>query len=192
MQKYYRAKMAAKLPMVSAWYDNWKTAKDQPPRGYAAAVIEIPETDKLVLVYSLHLKSNLARSDEETQENYDQRDESVRQLLAHIKVMEDEAFKGRIAGVIVGGDFNTNHDGQFKDNVIRMLTEAGFVNTWDGVPPEQRHTWRGNDTYNPTTFDYILTKGLGATKAELLEVSAEASDHWPLRLEIVPPQAVGN
>jgi endonuclease/exonuclease/phosphatase family metal-dependent hydrolase len=69
-----------------------------------------------------------------------------------------------------------------------MLVDTGFVNTWDGLPPERRHTWRGNDTYNPTTFDYILTKGLGAATAELVEVSAEASDHWPLKLEIELPQ----
>jgi len=69
-----------------------------------------------------------------------------------------------------------------------VVRTPAFVKTWDGVPPERRHTWRGNDTYNPTTFDCILTKGLGAATAELVEVSAEASDHWPLKLEIELPQ----
>ena len=178
--------IASKLPVMASWYDNWKVAKPQPPRGYAAAVIEIPNTDKLLLFYSVHLKSNRARSEEDTQENYAQREESARQLLAHVKLME-ETFKERIAGVIVGGDFNTNHDGQFEDKTVQMIEDAGFVNTWEGVPPEQRHTWMGSDRYDPTTFDYIMTKGLGSAKAELVEVSEEASDHRPLKLVIPLP-----
>jgi len=179
--------IASKLPAVSAWYDNWRPAKDQPPRGYTAAVLEIPGTDKLLLVYSLHLKSNLARRPADEQANYDQRDESIRQLLAHVERMEKEAFKGRIAGVIVGGDFNTNHDRQFKDNVVKMMTDAGFVNTWGATPRKDRHTWRGNDRFEPTTFDYIFVRGLEATTAELVEVSDDTSDHWPVKIELSLP-----
>jgi len=179
--------IASKLPAVSAWYDNWRAAKDQPPRGYTAAVLEIPGTDKLLLVYSLHLKSNLAWRPADEQANYDQRDESIRQLLAHVGRMEKEAFKGKIAGVIVGGDFNTNHDGQFGDNVVKMMTEAGFVNTWGATPRKDRHTWRGNDRYEPTTFDYVFVRGLKASTAELVEVSDDTSDHWPVKLELRLP-----
>jgi len=176
--------VASKLPVVAAWFDNWKVATPQPPRGYACAVVQVPDTDKLLLVYSVHLKSNRARSDEDTQENYAQREESARQLLAHVKLMEEEAFKGRIAGVIVGGDFNTNHDGQFEDDTIEMLTEAGFVNTWEDVPRKQRQTWMGSGRYEPTTFDYIMTKGLDEATAELIDIPEEASDHRPVALEI--------
>jgi endonuclease/exonuclease/phosphatase family metal-dependent hydrolase len=179
--------VASKLPVVAAWYDNWKQAATQPPRGYASAVVQIPGTDKLLLFYSVHLKSNGGRSEEDTQENYARREESARQLLAHVKLMEDEAFKGRIAGVVVGGDFNTNHDGQFEDKTVQMLIDAGFVNTWEGVPREQRHTWIGSDRYDPTTFDYIMTKGLGSLKAELIEVPEAASDHRPVKLEVSLP-----
>jgi endonuclease/exonuclease/phosphatase family metal-dependent hydrolase len=179
--------IASKLPVVAAWYDNWKQAATQPPRGYASAVVQIPGTDKLLLFYSVHLKSNGGRSEEDTQENYARREESARQLLAHVKLMEDEAFKGRIAGVVVGGDFNTNHDGQFEDKTVQMLVDAGFVNTWEGVPREKRQTWIGSDRYEPTTFDYIMTKGLGSSKAELIEVPEEASDHMPIKLEIALP-----
>jgi len=89
--------------------------------------------------------------------------------------------------VIVGGDFNTNHDGQFGDNVVKMMTDAGFVNTWGGTPRKDRHTWRGNDRYEPTTFDYVFVRGLKASTAELVEVSDETSDHWPVKLEIALP-----
>jgi endonuclease/exonuclease/phosphatase (EEP) superfamily protein YafD len=101
--------------------------------------------------------------------------------------MENEAFKGRIAGVIVGGDFNTNHDGQFGDNVVKMMTEAGFVNTWRTTPRKDRHTWRGSNRYEPTTFDHIFLRGLEASTAELVEVSEDTSDHWPVRVEISLP-----
>jgi endonuclease/exonuclease/phosphatase family metal-dependent hydrolase len=179
--------IASKLAAVSAWYDNWRPAKDQPPRGYTAAVLEIPDTDKLLLVYSLHLKSNLARRPAEEQANYDQRDESIRQILAHIERMENDAFKGRIIGVIVGGDFNTNHDGQFGDNVVKMMTDAGFANTWGKTPGKDRQTWRGSDRFEPTTFDYLFLRGLEASTAELVEVSDDTSDHWPVKVEITLP-----
>jgi endonuclease/exonuclease/phosphatase family metal-dependent hydrolase len=179
--------IASKLPAVSVWFDNWRPAKDQPPRGYTAAVLQIPGTDKLLLVYSLHLKSNLARRPEDEQANYRQREESVRQLLAHIQRMENEAFKGKIAAVIVGGDFNTNHDEQFGDNVVKMMTDAGFANTWGATPRKDRHTWRGNDRFEPTTFDYVFVRGLKSSTAQLVEVSDDTSDHWPVKIELSLP-----
>jgi endonuclease/exonuclease/phosphatase family metal-dependent hydrolase len=176
--------IASKLPVMAAWYDDWKRARPQPPRGYTAAVVEIPGTDKLVLFYSVHLKSNRARSEDETKSNYEQREESAKQLLAHVEEMENNAFKGRIAGVVIGGDMNTNHDGQFDDDTIDMLTEAGFVNTWENVPRKKRETWIGSGRYEPTTFDYILTKGFGSPVAELVDIPEEASDHRPVMVEI--------
>jgi endonuclease/exonuclease/phosphatase family metal-dependent hydrolase len=101
--------------------------------------------------------------------------------------MENQTFKERIAGVVVGGDLNTNHDTQFGDKVIEMLTDAGFVNTWAGVPKEQRHTWMGSDRYDPTTFDYILTRGLKPSTAQLMSIDEAASDHRPLKLELELP-----
>ncbi len=176
--------IASKLPVMAAWFDDWKRASPQPPRGYTAAVVEIPGTDKLVLFYSVHLKSNRANSEDETKSNYEQREESAKQLLAHVEEMETKAFKGRIAGVVIGGDMNTNHDGQFDDDTIEMLTEAGFVNTWEKVPRKNRETWMGSGRFEPTTFDYILTKGLGSPVAELVDIPEEASDHRPVMVEI--------
>lgn len=51
-------------------------------------------------------------------------------------------------------------DWQFEDKTMQMPVDTGFVNTWEGVPREQRHTWAGSDRYAPTTFDYRMTKGL--------------------------------
>ncbi|TVP80356.1 MAG: hypothetical protein EA353_04045 [Puniceicoccaceae bacterium] len=141
----------------------------------------------MLLVYSLHLKSNLSNSEEQTQLNYRLREESIRQLLAHVEQMENVVFEGRVSGVVIGGDFNTNHDGQFGDRTIAMMVEAGYDHTWDGVAREDRLTWRGSNRFEPTTFDHFFTKGIEKTQARMLTVSDESSDHWPVEIEIRIP-----
>ncbi|MBE2179454.1 MAG: endonuclease/exonuclease/phosphatase family protein [Chthoniobacterales bacterium] len=185
--EYWRQQVAigSKLPVMAAWSQPWQQHDDlQPPRGFSAAVVRLPGagSPRYLLVYSLHLKSNLSESEEETQTNFRDRDESIRQLLEHVREMEQNVFKGGIVGVVVGGDFNTNHDGQFDDKVIELMKEAGFHHTWGDTPREQRETWRGTKKLSPTTFDHIFTKGLGQPQAELVEVPEETSDHRPVRI----------
>jgi endonuclease/exonuclease/phosphatase family metal-dependent hydrolase len=186
---YWRQQIAiaAKLPVEAAWSEPWKVGVPTPRRGFSAAALKLPDTDKLLLVYSLHLKSNRASSPEETELNYRTRDESIRQLLQHINEMESTFFPDRVVGVVVGGDFNTNQDGQFGDNVVKMLLDAGFHHTWEGVPREERPTWRGNLQFQPTTFDHFFVKGLGKPRARMLQVADATSDHWPVELEITLP-----
>lgn len=188
--EYWRQQVAigSKLPVMAAWSEPWQQHDDlQPPRGFSAAVVRLPGggAPRHLLVYSLHLKSNLAESEEDTQTNFRDRDESIRQLLEHVREMEENVFKGSIVGVIVGGDFNTNHDGQFDDKAIEMMTEAGFHHTWGNTPREQRETWRGTKDLAPTTFDHIFTKGLGRPQAQMIEVPEETGDHRPVRI-IIP------
>jgi endonuclease/exonuclease/phosphatase family metal-dependent hydrolase len=190
--EYWRQQIAigSKLPVLAAWSEAWKAGNAvHPPRGFTAAVIRLPgpAAGRHLLVYSLHLKSNLSESDEETAQNFRERDESARQLLAHVHEMVENVFKGSIVGIVVGGDFNTNQDGQFGDRVMKIMSEAGFYQTWAETPADQRASWRGGGKRGSATFDHIFTKGLGAPKAELIEVPGEASDHWPVR--IVIPEA---
>jgi endonuclease/exonuclease/phosphatase family metal-dependent hydrolase len=189
--EYWRQQLgiASKLPVEAAWSEPWAVGDPTPRRGFSAAVIRLPGKDRLLLVYCLHLKSNRSNSDEETQLNFRTREESTRQLLAHIKKVEETVFPGRIAGVVIGGDFNTNQDGQFEDKTLDMLLESGFHQAWEGVPREARLTWRGSSRFEPTTFDHFFTKGLGKPKARLLEVADETSDHWPLEIEVQIPGA---
>lgn len=190
--EYWRQQTAigSRLPVTAAWSQSWKQRDDlQPPRGFSAAVLRLPGkgAPRHLLVYSLHLKSNLSNSEGETLLNFRDRDESIHQLLDHIRDMEENVFKGSIVGVIVAGDLNTNQDGQFGDNVIKLLKDAGFYHTWSGVPREQRRTWRGGDKFEPVTFDHIFTKGLDRPRARIIETSEETSDHRPV--EIIIPQS---
>jgi hypothetical protein len=54
------------------------------------------------------------------------------------------------------------------------------------LPPFPRHPQgAGSGRFEPTTFDYIMTKGLGSPRADLIDVPEEASDHRPVMLEIL-------
>lgn len=178
--------IGSNLYVAAAWSEPWREGeKITPRRGFNVAAIRLPGGFEHLLVYNVHLKSNRSSNDEEAQENYRTREESVRQLLAHVKDMKERVFKGRIKGVVIGGDFNTNHDGQFGDDkTIAMMEEAGFHNTWKGVPREERLTWRGSDRFEPTTFDYIFTMGVAETTARLMPVEDGSSDHWPVTITL--------
>lgn len=188
--EYWRQQLGigSKLQVTAAWSEPWVAGADiTPRRGFSVAAVRLPGGHDVLLVYNVHLKSNRAADEAAAQLNYRTREESIRQLLAHIRDMEERVFKGGVAGIVVGGDFNTNHDGQFGDDrTIAMMTEAGFHNTWKDVPRDQRHTWRGNDRFVPTTFDYIFTKGLPETRASLIPVDDGTSDHWPVMIELKP------
>lgn len=173
--------IASRLPVNCAWAESWKPASPSPPRGFSAAVLEVPDSTRLLLAYSLHLKSNMAKRPGDDQDNFRKREESVRQLLIHVRDMES-LFQGRISGIIVGGDFNTNDDGQFADQTISMMVDAGFHNSWSGIPANARQTWRGSRQHKPTTFDFIFTKGISPLPARLIQ--SGVSDHLPIELSV--------
>lgn len=175
--------IATTLPVQASWSEPFRFTYVRQVRGFSAAVLKVPGTsDQVILAYSLHLKSNRARSPGDAETNYRMREDAVIQLLTHINEMERLVFPNSIRGIIVGGDFNTNHDGQFGDRTIEIMERAGFHNTWRGVPREDRLTWRGSDRFEPTTLDYIFTKGFGQPRAVLLKVDDSTSDHWPVGL----------
>jgi len=185
--------IASKLPVVAAWAEAWQPNIGSLGRGFSFAAIEVPGSEgEVILFYALHLKSNRASNEQQTLTNYRLRDESITQLLQHINRMERLMWKDKIAGIVVGGDLNTNDDltrdkeRKFNDNVVQQLMAAGFVNTWANTPERARHTWRGSDQFEPTTFDYIFVKGerLRFGDAEMVQVPAAASDHHALKLEI--------
>jgi hypothetical protein len=64
------------------------------------------------------------------------REESVRQLLAHIGSGFPKYREGRAPAVLIAGDFNTDPDApQFAaERTIAMVREAGFVSAFEGMP----------------------------------------------------------
>ncbi len=182
--------IGSRLPVLAAWSEPWKMGEDvQPRRGFAAAALKL-DSDRLLLVYSVHLKSNRAANDEEMQLNFRTREESARQIVDHVREMEEVVFPGRIAGVIVGGDFNTNQDGQFEDRTLAIMEEGGFTNTWFDTPRGDRLTWRGSQRFEPTTFDHIFVKGLSANRAQIVPTVDETSDHHPVSLIVEIPNRI--
>ncbi|MCX7714058.1 MAG: endonuclease/exonuclease/phosphatase family protein [Chthoniobacterales bacterium] len=176
--------IASKLECKAAWAESFQPSIPLMTRGFAMAVLELPNKSHIV-IYGVHLKSNRARNENETQLNYRLREESAYQLLEHMERMKRLLLKNyNIRDWVVAGDFNTNHDGRFGDRTIEILERAGFWNTWQGVPVEERLSWRGDEMFEPTTFDYIMTRGLMKRRAYLGKTEAASSDHDAVVLEI--------
>lgn len=178
--------IASRYPIHAAWSESWVPTMDRLPRGFSIALIREPKSGKLLTVYGVHLKSNRAISEKEALVNVAMRNESAHQLahdydeLRRLVVKDEESL-----GWIIAGDFNTNHDDQFPgDQTISILEKAGFHNSWAGVPPEERKTWQGEGKFAGTTFDYIMTRDLGATKTSLGSVAEGISDHLPVILKL--------
>lgn len=177
--------IASRLKCRAAWSEMFEPTIPLLTRGFGFAALEDPESGGLIMVYAVHLKSNRSSTEEEARMNFTIRDESTKQILNHMEEMKQVTFQGdTIRGWIFAGDFNTNHDGQFGDRVIAKIEEAGFWNSWKKTPREKRLTWRGNDLFEATTFDYIFLKGFGSPEAFMAETAEETSDHDGVMLEL--------
>ncbi len=180
--------IASNLKADSAFFESFKPTKNLPNlrRGFAFAALEHPDGG-LIMLYSVHLKSNRGSDTPEGEQDVaNTRAESVRQILAHKTEMEKRYAGKKIIGWLIAGDFNTNHDNQFpKCTAVADLVEAGFHNTWDTTPKDQRLTWHNSPwdkKFKPTTFDYMLTMGFKETQAQLIKASRNTSDHDPVML----------
>lgn len=167
--------IASRLQPLSAWAEQWKAnGAIVPPRGFAFAAYEIAPR-QLLLVYGVHLKSNLG----DIQENVPIRQESVRQLRSHMDAMQ--AAYGKLGQItwIVGGDFNTSlDDKQFAaETTLRSFTEAGFLWTWQNIPASSRATLPPAKGFAPACFDHIFCRGATVRKAWVANTSSQSSDH---------------
>lgn len=174
--------IASRLQPMSAWSELWKPASAiTPPRGFAFAAYQLAP-GQMLLVYALHLKSNRG----EIVEDIAIREESMRQLIAHIKDMEAAYSKlGSIAWVI-GGDFNTAPDDpRFKaEKTTARLTANGFRWGWENVPLANRITLPPDKRFPAACFDHVFYRGASLKKAEVLLTSAASSDHRPVQAEL--------
>jgi endonuclease/exonuclease/phosphatase (EEP) superfamily protein YafD len=85
-----------------------------------------------------------------------------------------------IKGVVIGGDFNTNHDQAMfaAERTLDSLADAGYQNGFEGLALSERVTHPGSDGFPDATFDFIFAKGL--TASQPIVTQTNASDHWPV------------
>jgi endonuclease/exonuclease/phosphatase (EEP) superfamily protein YafD len=128
------------------------------------------------------LKSNLithGNREVQTARNIQKREGAITQLLAHIHEVIGTTMP-TIKGVVIGGDFNTNHDQAMfaAERTLDSLANAGYQNGFEGLPLAQRVTHPGNHGFPNATFDFIFAKGLTALRPIVTQTNA--SDHWPV------------
>ncbi len=179
--------IASRLQPLSAWAEEWKAGGAiKPPRGFAFAAYELAPR-QILMFYAVHLKSNRG----ELVENVAIREESTRQLIAHMKDME--AVYGKLGTLIwvVGGDFNTAPDDpRFKaEKTTTTLNRNGLLWCWDGMPLDQRITMPPDARFPAACFDHIFYRGATLEKAEVLATSDVSSDHRAIRAELILPPA---
>jgi len=167
--------IASRLQPISAWAEAWKPGFSiTPPRGFAFASYQL-SPKRVLLVYALHLKSNRG----EIREDMRIREESMRQLLTHMKAMKGTYGQRGALTWIVGGDFNTAPDEPrfAREKTVPALLADGFNWAWAGVPSSSRFTVLPSARYPAACFDHIFYQGATLSKAWIANTSRQSSDH---------------
>jgi endonuclease/exonuclease/phosphatase family metal-dependent hydrolase len=171
----------SKYQAQAAWAEPWKSMNGiDPPRGFAFAWFKIGNEN--IGVYSVHLKSNLITHGDreaETTKNIQKREVAVTQLIVHVRDMIETTMLA-IKGIVIGGDFNTNHDQEMfaAEKTLDSLIGAGYQNGFEELPLSQRVTHPGSHGFPDATFDYLFTRDLKASQPIVSQTTA--SDHWPV------------
>jgi endonuclease/exonuclease/phosphatase family metal-dependent hydrolase len=174
----------SKYQAQAAWSEPWKSMNGvDPPRGFAFAWFKIGNED--LGVYSVHLKSNLiirGNKEAETAKNIRKREIAIAQLLTHIRDVIGTTMP-TIKGVVIGGDFNTNHDQAMfsAERTLDSLADVGYQNGFEGLSLVQRVTHPAHHGFPDATFDFVFVKGLTASQPTI--TVNNASDHWPVTRE---------
>jgi endonuclease/exonuclease/phosphatase (EEP) superfamily protein YafD len=107
------------------------------------------------------------------------REESIHQLLSHMKAMAEVYKQLGTLSWIVGGDFNTSPDDKrfAEEKTTRELFSNGLSWSWKEVPVAQRHTVAPDERYPAACFDHIFYRGLTLRRAWMANTSPRASDH---------------
>jgi endonuclease/exonuclease/phosphatase family metal-dependent hydrolase len=171
----------SKYQAQAAWAEPWKSMNGvDPPRGFAFAWFKVGNED--IGVYSVHLKSNLilhGNREAETAKNIQKREVAITQLLTHVGDVIGTKMP-TIKGVVIGGDFNTNHDQAMfsAERTLNSLADTGYQNGFETLPLSQRVTHPGNHGFPDATFDFLFTRDLKASPPIVTQTNA--SDHWPV------------
>lgn len=171
--------IASNLPVIESGFAKWLSRTPEPaPRGYAFAVFQLPDGEKLAC-FSIHLKSNLNLSGSSfgQQRNIYLREVASSQMLAKIKSLRQTY--GADLRVLVGGDFNTDTDDArfISEATLRSFYGAHFRNCFTGLKLEDRVTRAAEGPYPDATFDYILYYGFSKMTGRYLFPGTPYSDH---------------
>jgi endonuclease/exonuclease/phosphatase family metal-dependent hydrolase len=169
--------IASRMPAVGAWSEAFRVAPESPPRGFSFVALQLQDGRHL-LVYSVHLKSNLG----DLTENIARREEAAEQLVAHAAKME-EAYRP-VAAAVICGDFNTDPTGgQFaEEKTFNILESAGFIWPWRNTPLAERITLPSSGRFPDACFDGFVVKGdMRVVSCEVLPIDG-VSDHKPVKL----------
>ncbi len=176
--------VASKLPADSAWYSEWKPAlgPDLPPRGYAFAALKLPG-GRLLLTYSVHLKSNLNG----IAPNIPIREEAVKQLIAHSAEMTALYAPRAKTAMIIAGDLNTDpDDSQYaNDHTLALLRGAPLEWVFKDVPASRRVTVPHSHKYPDANFDQMFYRDLKFIDVKVVDGSS-VSDHNPVVARFQP------
>jgi endonuclease/exonuclease/phosphatase (EEP) superfamily protein YafD len=174
--------IASRFQPLSAWIEMWKpNGALVPPRGFAFAAYEIAP-HHILLVYAVHLKSNRG----EVSEDIAIREESMRQLTAHMHAMNDAYGKLGTVSCIVGGDFNTApDDSRFAgEKTTRLLRDNNFWWCWQDIPFPHRITLPADKLFPAACFDHIFVRNGKFNSAQVIEMSRGSSDHNAIFAEV--------
>jgi endonuclease/exonuclease/phosphatase (EEP) superfamily protein YafD len=174
-QEAQQIAIASRLKPISAWAEAWKPGGViMPPRGFAFASYQVSPT-QVLLVYALHLKSNRG----EIHEDMRIREESMHQLISHMRAMKDAYGKMGALTWIVGGDFNTTPDEPrfAREKTVPALLADGFSWAWQGIPASSRVTMPADLRYPAAAFDQIFYRGATLNRAWVANTSPQSSDH---------------
>jgi endonuclease/exonuclease/phosphatase family metal-dependent hydrolase len=174
-QEAQQIAIASRLQPISAWAEAWKPGGViMPPRGFAFAAYQLPPK-QVLLVYALHLKSNRG----EIHEDIRIREESIYQLISHMKAMKEIYRKMGALTWIVGGDFNTTPDEPrfAREKTTPALLADGFSWAWQGIPASSRITMPADLRFPAAAFDQIFYRGATLARAWVTNTSPQSSDH---------------
>ena len=181
--------LCSRLPTLATGAQAWQpdAAGRRQRRGFVWAVYRTAPGEA-VLVYGLHLKSNVLDEPGGQPTNVLLREEAARQWLAHERATAAAwARTDRLRLVIVGGDLNTSlDDPQFEaEQTLRVpLGVGGFHWCWEGLPLLRRLTLPAKGRYASTCFDHVLYRpgddSVRLASATVEDSGPDASDHRPV------------
>lgn len=183
--------VASRFEALAAWSKQWYAEeKYHPPRGFAAAVLELPGAQSLA-VYSVHFKSNYQAEDGDALTNAVLREVAATQLLEHSKQLLTQQWRHPLLGVVAGGDINTTYplplvDGEktfkiLEQGGLKPLGPGGIDHFLAGGAARSGRT-RILDRYSvsdhkPILFEFELDDELVWEKAEPLDLYPDGTAH---------------